>query len=57
MSMSEKYGFLFSAVSIKEMIIILCTPTFLINSIRGNSDTERGLVDIDFTKALIITPD
>lgn len=57
MSMSEKYGFLFSAVSIKEMIIILCTPTFLINSIRGNSDTEHGLVDIDFTKALIITPD
>lgn len=40
MSESERYGFWFLAVSIKEMIIILCTPTFLINSIRRNSDTK-----------------
>lgn len=52
MSVSERYGFWFPAVSIKEMIIILCTPTFLINSIRGNSDTESGFVDIDFYKGI-----
>ena len=53
----ERYGFWFPAVSVKELIIILCTLTCLINPIRENSDTESGLVGIDFKKVLIIIPD
>lgn len=52
----ENYGFWFPAVSVKELIIILCTLTSLINSIKGNCDTQSGSVDIDFEMALIITP-
>lgn len=53
----ESYRFWFPAVSIIELNIILCTLTSLINSIKGNCDTQCGSVDIDFEMALIITPD